>query len=176
MSINPFYIKNKRFSSSLKGYNKKEVEEFLSSIARVFEELLEKNKNLSEKVLELQKKIDEQKTKNEQIEKILSFAKKKADALIKESKERASFTVKEAEIKAQRIREEEEKKLERIKNEIERLSNQKRLFLSKFKALLRSQVELLKFYEEEGTSSEYPSHPPFLSFLGKIKKVSFEEE
>lgn len=176
MEVNPAHIKNKKFSSSFKGFNKKEVKNFITHIAKALEELLEKNKRLSEQVGELKRKVDEYQSKKEKLDNLLVSARKKADRLVKDSQDKAEFTIKEAEVKARKMQEEENKKLKTLKTEVERLSHQKKLFLSKFRTLLRSQVELLKFYGEQDSPSENSTTSPASLLPDSVKKIIFEED
>lgn len=175
MQVNPEDIKNKKFSSSFKGYNRGEVKEFISSIAQVLEELMEKNRQLSEQIIKLQQKLNNYQSKERQINTLLTSTREKANTLLKQSEEKATFIIKEAEIKAKKMQEEEERKLEKLKDEAKRLSHQKKIFLSKFKTLLRSQIELLKFYEEDSSLKGSNTPLPF-SLSNSIKEVSLEED
>jgi len=182
MKITPSYIQKKEFPPALRGYSKTEVRSFLNTIATVYEELLWKNKRLSEKVEVLERKLREYQSKEGEIESLLTSARKNASKIAQESQEKAQFTIKEAEIKATRIVEEGKRKLDEIKREIEKLSAQKRIFLAKFKALLRSQTQLLEFYEEETSLSHASDSTSSISsplpspFSSTIKKIIFEED
>ncbi|RLE10268.1 hypothetical protein DRJ04_09325 [Candidatus Aerophobetes bacterium] len=175
MEINISDIRNKEFSSALRGYNKKEVREFLHALAGVVEELSSKNKQLSEEVAKFQKRLTDYQLKKEELDKLLILAQKKAEMLLKQSEEKAHFTLREAQIKVKKIQEEENKKIEALQREVKRLSNQKSLLLRKIKAFLRSQEELLKFYEEEKDIPEENSFRP-LSSPPSRKKIILEED
>lgn len=176
MKINLADIENKEFSVTLRGYNKKEVKEFLEGLVKIFQELLEENRQFSEKILSLQKKINDHQSKKSQLDNLITSAQKEADRIIKQSQEKANFIIKETLVETKQIQEKERKKLENIKIEIEKLSNKKKLFLKKFKDLLRSQQDLLKFYEEEEISSQNSGSPLSFSIFDSVKKVIFEED
>ena len=172
MKITPSIIRGKKFSSSLRGYNKSEVQNFLNLLADLCENLVQKNKKLSEENKKLEKELEKYRSR----EKIL----RNADNILQESREKAKLIVKEAEIKAEKIIEMSNRKLADLKQEIKRLSAQKKLFLTKLKSLLRSHEELLKFYEEGDLSPDKSSPPPPSPLLYKIpsskKKILFEED
>ena len=172
--MHPSDIKDREFPLALRGYSKKEVKEFLRRTAKILEELLKKNKELSEKRVELQRKLDDYQSKKDQLDELLASAQQKANLLIKQSEEKAHLTIGEAEAMAKKIHQEKDKKLESLQIEIEKLSNRKKLFLSKFRTFLHSQVELLKFYEED--TSEDSAGPLPSPIFGSVKKVTFEED
>ncbi|MBE0479010.1 DivIVA domain-containing protein [Candidatus Aerophobetes bacterium] len=175
MNINLFKIKEKDFSLSLRGYNKKEVKEFIENIAQTLEMFINKNEKLSEEIGELKQKLDEYRLKEEQINSLLTSAREKAEIHIKQSEEKANFIIKEAQISAEKIQQQEQEKLEKLQTEVKRLYHQKKLLIEKLKTFIQTQTELLKFFEEENTSSEsFP--PPLPFFLNKsVKKVTFDE-
>jgi len=176
MKIDLIDIKNKEFSGTLRGYNKKEVKEFLEGLAKIFQELLEENRQSSEKIRILQKKINDYQLEKSQLDNLLTSTQEEADRLIKQSQEKADFIMKEAQIKIKQIQENERKKLENIKTEIEKLFDKKKFFLKKFKDLLQSQQELLKFHEEEETSSKNSGNSLSFPIFDSVKKVIFNED
>lgn len=176
MKMNPSDIQHKEFSLALRGYNKKEVRNFLSVISRAYQELLQKNRKLSEKLNILERKLQEYQSREKNIENTLISAQGSASQIIQQSQEKASITIKEAEIKAKKIIEEGRGELNKIKKEMERLSTQKRNFIIRLKELLTYQQELLQFYEED-TSKTNDSTPPLpSSFFSSGKKIVLEED
>ena len=154
-----YHIRDREFSIVLRGYNKKEVRDFLDTVAKICEELFEENKKLSEKIEQLQKRLDEYKLKEEKLNTLLTSAEKKASVIVDQSQKEARIIVKEAQVKAKQIIEEGNKKLKNLKLEIEKLSRQKENFIYRFKKLLSSQAEFLKFFEEGTYLSTNPRGP-----------------
>jgi len=176
LKITPSQIREKKFKISLRGYNRKEVSEFLYSLADLCENLLKANKNVSQELDKLRKVVEVYQKKEEKLEDLLLSAQKSAQLVNRNSQEKAELIVKEAEIKAKKITSEGEKKLERLREEIFRLSQQKKLFLLKVRSLIKAHSELLDFYEEEpseNSSSLSPKPLPYPSF--QKEKISFEE-
>lgn len=149
MKIDPSEIEIPKFRLSLRGYNQREVDEFITKLREHYQEIVHQNNVLTEEINELKEQIKGYTSKKERLEDALISAQKSAQLISENSQEQAKLIVKEAEIKAKTILEEGEKKLQQLRNEIANLSEQKRLFLTKLKSLITSHSELLNFYEEE---------------------------
>ena len=149
MKIDPSEIEIPKFRLSLKGYNHREVDEFIMRLREDYQEIVHQNNVLTEEINELKEQIKGYTSKKERLEDALISAQKSAQLISENSQEQAKLIVKEAEIKAKAILEEGEKKLQELRNEIANLNEQKRLFLTKLKSLITSHSELLNFYEEE---------------------------
>ncbi|TET64209.1 DivIVA domain-containing protein [Candidatus Aerophobetes bacterium] len=165
MKIDPSEIEIPKFRLSLKGYNHREVDEFIMRLREDYQEIVHQNNVLTEEINELKEQIKGYTSKKERLEDALISAQKSAQLISENSQEQAKLIVKEAEIKAKTILEEGEKKLQELRNEIASLSEQKRLFLTKLKSLITSHSELLNFYEEELPEKE-----------AKVKKETFKDD
>lgn len=165
MKIDPSEIEIPKFRLSLKGYNHREVDEFIMRLREDYQEIVHQNNVLTEEINELKEQIKGYTSKKERLEDALISAQKSAQLISENSQEQAKLIVKEAEIKAKTILEEGEKKLQELRNEIANLSEQKRLFLTKLKSLITSHSELLNFYEEELPEKE-----------AKVKKETLKDD
>jgi len=176
LKVTPSQIREKKFKISLRGYDKKEVDEFLHSLADLCESLLKTNKDISQELQELRKVMEGYQKEEEKLENLLFSAQRNVQLINKNGQEKAEIMIKEAQIKAEKITSEEEKKRGKLREEILRLSQQKKLFLLKVKSLIKAHSELLDFYEEEpleSPSSPSSKSPPYPSF--QKEKINFEE-
>ncbi|TET43627.1 DivIVA domain-containing protein [Candidatus Aerophobetes bacterium] len=149
MNIDSSPIEIPKFKVSLRGYNQREVDQFLTKLRRDYQEIVHQNEVLGEEVKQLREEIKEYTSKKARLEDALISAQKSAQLISENSQEQAKLTIKDAEIKAHKILEEGERRLEKLRNELVSLNEQKRLFLTKLKSLIKSHSELLDFYEEE---------------------------
>jgi len=165
MNMDSSHIEIPKFKLSLRGYNQREVDQFLTKLNRDYQEVVHQNEVLGEEVKQLREEIKEYTSKKARLEDALISAQKSAQLISESSQEQAKLTIKDAEIKANKILEEGERRLEKLKNEIVNLNEQKRLFLIKLKSLIKSHSELLDFYEEELSEKE-----------GEVKKEILKDE
>lgn len=165
MNMDSSHIETSKFKLSLRGYNQREVDQFLTKLNRDYQEIAHQNEVLGEEVKQLREEIKEYTSKKERLEDALISAQKSAQLISENSQEQAKLTIKDAEIKAHKILEEGERRLEKLRNELVSLNEQKRLFLTKLKSLIKSHSELLDFYEEELSEKE-----------GEVKKEILKDE
>jgi len=154
MNMDSSHIEIPKFKVSLRGYNQREVDQFLTKLRRDYQEIVHQNEVLGEEVKQLREEIKEYTSKKARLEDALISAQKSAQLISENSQEQAKLTIKDAEIKAHKILEEGERRLEKLRNELVSLNEQKRLFLTKLKSLIKSHSELLDFYEEEPPKKE----------------------
>lgn len=165
MNMDSSHIETPKFKLSLRGYNQREVDQFLTKLNRDYQETVHQNEVLGEEIKQLREEIKEYTSKKERLEDALISAQKSAQLISESSQEQAKLTIKDAEIKAHKILEEGERRLEKLRNEMVNLNEQKRLFLIKLKSLIKSHSELLDFYEEELSEKE-----------GEVKKEILKDE
>ena len=165
MNMDSSHIEIPKFKLSLRGYNRREVDQFLTKLREDYQEIVHQNKVLTEEVRQLREEIKEYTSKKARLEDALISAQKSAQLISESSQEQAKLTIKDAEIKANKILEEGERQLDKLRNEMVNLNEQKRLFLIKLKSLIKSHSELLDFYEEELSEKE-----------GEVKKEILKDE
>ena len=149
MELEPSQIEKKEFGLSLRGYNQKEVDQFLVEIGKNYRELVEEKKALLEELEKSKKERELYLSKGKRIEEALISAQRSAQLISESSQERAKLIIKEAEMRAKEVVKKDEEKLKRLGDEIEKLERQKRLFIVKLKSLIETHSELLNFYEEK---------------------------
>lgn len=154
MELEPSQIEKKEFGLSLRGYNRKEVDQFLIEVGKNYRELIEERRVLLGELEKLKKERELHFSKEKRIEEALISAQRSAELINESSQERAKLIVKEAEIKAKEVVKKDEEKLKRLDDEIEKLERQKRLFIAKLKSLIETHSELLNFYEEKPEEEE----------------------
>ncbi len=186
MTIDASEIEKKKFELSFRGYNQREVNEFLQKIKKDYEQLLKRNKALSEELDQTKKELEKYNSRGERLEEALISAQRSARLITESSQERAKLIIEEAELKAKKNLEKSEEKLGKIKEEIAKLEGQKKLFLTKLRSLITAHSELLEFYEEpaaekktkEDAKPPLPkeSPPPFSFRETSPEGILFEEE
>lgn len=150
MRLTPLDITNQQFKSSLKGYSKSEVDEFLEKVAKDYEEILQENQEFKEKILILEEKLKEYKSKENTLQSSLILAEKTAQQRIESAKNEAELIIKKAELEAEKIKEELSQNLKKLKEELEELKKNKENFIIEYKSLLSQHQNLLeKLLKEE---------------------------
>jgi len=103
MKLTPLDIRRNEFSRSMRGYNREEVESFLTIVADEVEGLIGEHRNLSRRSEELQKEIDEYREIERTLTETLVAAQKSADDLRESSLRDAELTRREAQVRADQL-------------------------------------------------------------------------
>ena len=121
--ITPNDIETKVFSSSVRGYNKREVDEFLDQIMIDYQALLDQNAKMLERVHVLQKQVSEAKdpshmSKDAQrlMSDISASAEQKAEVIIQNAKNDAANIVKNAKNSTAQTDEDAERLRQKVEN------------------------------------------------------------
>ena len=101
--IMPIDIDKKEFSRDKKGYNSREVDEFLDIIVADYEKVLNDNRSMAHKIKALEKQLEEaQKDDNAMVE-TLETAKKLMADISASAERRAELMMRDAELEAENM-------------------------------------------------------------------------
>lgn len=164
--LTPIDIQNHTLKTAVRGYSKKETDEFLDQILAGYEELFKENHDLKEKVSSLSEGIQYYKQMETTLQKALVLAEKTsaetqdaakstADALLSEANTKAESIVKEAKSEAESLRKETEAyseitkakantELSETRNHVRKLVQSYENYRLQFKKLAESQIEMLE--------------------------------
>lgn len=140
--IMPSELLEKQFKSGL-GYDRKEVEQFLQTIASDFTILLEENDDLKKKNKDFSNNLAYYKSIEKTLQKALILAEKTAQDTRSTALKEAEAIEKEAKIKAQQILFKAQKQIEICEHKMLNLVQQYELFKINFENLLKAEQELL---------------------------------
>ena len=108
--LTPIDIQNHTLKTAVRGYSKKETDEFLEQILAGYEELFKENHDLKEKVSSLSEGIQNYKQMETTLQKALVLAEKTSTETQEAAKSKADAMIREAQTKAEAIEKESEKK------------------------------------------------------------------
>ena len=141
--ISPLSIKKQEFNSSLRGYDKEEVEAFLEKLADDFEELQQENESIKRQLDDANLRLSEFARIEKSLQDTLLKAQDSSTKAIESTKKQTNLMIKEAEIKASQIIEKAKNYAEEIMNSVINLREEKDLIIAKLKAIVNSQARLL---------------------------------
>lgn len=147
MKLSPLEIKKQEFARSFRGYDVEEVQAFLQMVAGQWESLMEQNRRLEEQVTELEHKIEHYEKVEEALQDALETARENAQQKLENAEEKADQLVREAEMKAERIREEAQDERYAIRREVSELQHRRQEIVTRLRAFLMSEMEMLAEYE-----------------------------
>ena len=132
-----------KFSYETNGYNRNEVNQFISDVIRETEGIISKVRAQSSEIEELKKELEHYKN----IENALNNAVMKADEaqadITRLAQEESDLIVREAKINASRIVNDALLKAEKIENERETLERNIKIFKKKLKLIIEQQLAVV---------------------------------
>ncbi len=154
MDISKVDILNKKFSSSLIGYRKYDVENFLQELADYVGSLAEQKMELERVVKSLEERIQEHKDREDVLQSTLVTTQKMTDDIKANAKKQASLIVQEAQAKSEDILRHAHKRLAQIHEDISELKKQRAHFEIKLRSMIESHLKLLDSQDEDNLHLE----------------------
>jgi cell division initiation protein len=139
MTIEPADIQDRKFKIKFRGFDVKEVDEFLQTVAKELEERIRENKYLQEKVADL----------TSQLEAIPQKDMEDHKRRIAEVEEKSASMIKEARIAAEEILKDAKLELNKLYAEIDNTKKLKIQLEKYFESFLEFNSKLLRMWKRE---------------------------
>lgn len=143
MTLTPVDILHTQFETAMRGYNKGQVEEFMSSVREALEEALKESNELKHKLESLQYEVERVRNIESTLSDTLVYAQKSADEIKAASHKQAEAILQEVEQARVQIMMDAQKQAEKCHNEITQLEATRDRFESEFKATLNGYLDWL---------------------------------
>ena len=141
--IMPIDIDKKEFSRDKKGYNSREVDEFLDIIVADYEKVLNDNRSMAHKIKQLEKQLEEaQKDDNAMVE-TLETAKKLMADISASAERRAELIMRDAELEAENMLLDAKVNVRKLTDEHSILSSKVSRLKANFRKMLETELERL---------------------------------
>ena len=141
--IMPIDIDKKEFSRDKRGYNSREVDEFLDIIVADYEKILNDNRSMAHKIKALEKQLEEaQKDDNAMLD-TLETAKKLMADIAASAERRAELMMRDAELEAENMLLDAKVNVRKLNDEHEMLSAKVRRLKDNFRKMLLAEIERL---------------------------------
>lgn len=157
MKLTPLEIRQKRFQTTFRGYDCREVEEFLLVVSEEMEDLVREINAQRDRVHQQEKELTEFKDREKALKETLITAQKMSEEMRRLSEREARMALSNAELEGERIIHDVIRRRETLIGEIHDLKRQK----VQFETTLRSAIEVhlkmleaLRERDEERTPEE----------------------
>lgn len=144
MKITPIEIRQQAFEKKMRGYDPDEVQSFLEKLANDLDELQKENENLKAELAQANEQVAEYKKIEKNLQDTLLKAQDTSSKSLESAKKQAALLIKEAELKASQIIEKARENTNEIRSAVLNLREEKDLIISKLKAIVNSQSNLLE--------------------------------
>ncbi|HHP7240263.1 MAG TPA: DivIVA domain-containing protein [Cyclobacteriaceae bacterium] len=192
MRITPLEIRQKTFEKKLRGFDKDEVNAFLTSMSNEWEKIIDENKELRMKLDQAENEVKklrevesslfktlktaedtganliDQATKSAQLH--LKETKMNSEAMMNEAKNKARAIIEKAEIQSRQAIEEMHEGIKELEQNYKSLESYRDNLLNELKNLSRDVIDRIERVDKEGTRFKLNDH------LQKVKNVIRESE
>lgn len=144
--ITPLEVSKKQYAKSIAGYNKSEVDEYNKRVSEELERLVNENIDKSEKVKYLQEELNKFNRIEQNLRDALIIAQRTHDEVIRSGNDKAELIVREAEAKAKEILKAANDEGLNIAKAHEESKKDYIIFKTRYKTLLKSQLDLIEDY------------------------------
>jgi cell division initiation protein len=148
MKFTPFGIKNQEFNKSVRGYDKDEVKAFLEKLSDEFERLQLENEKLKSEIERNEEQIKEFRRIEKNLQNAMLNATESTTKAMDSAKKQTALMIKEAELKAAQLIEKAKENANSIRDSVLKLREEKKLLVSRIKAMIDTQASLLEFNVE----------------------------
>jgi cell division initiation protein len=146
MKLTPIDIKKQTFNKALRGYEPAEVEAFLETVSKQWEDLLDELDKAKRKLSELDGEMRKHKEVEGMLHQTLAQAQQSTAAVVENAKREGELIRQEAQLKANQIIDRAKNETIALNDDVQRLQMQKHEVVSKLRMLLSSQLELLNSF------------------------------
>jgi len=151
MALTPLDIQKTRFAQKMRGYDPREVDDFLELVAEELASRLGKIESLEQEVRYYRQRVEEGERREHQLQETLVRAQKVADEITEGAEREARVMMREAELSGDRLVQQATEQASRIESRIDELRLRRREMLLRF----RNTVDFFnRVLEEEARDEE----------------------
>lgn len=136
MTLTPLEIQKTRFTQKMRGYDPREVDDFLELVAEELSGRLGKIEGLEQEVRYYRQRVEEGERREHQLQETLVRAQKVADEITEAAEREARVMVREAEISGDRLVQQATEQASRIESRIDELRLRRRELLLRMRNTL----------------------------------------
>ncbi len=149
MNVTPLDIQQKQFHTGFRGYDRKEVEQFLDLIREEMETLVREVTELREFHQSYDERLRALTEKEDMLKSTMFTTQKLVDELRENARKEAMLIIKDAEIRAQQSLDRAQAERIKLEAELQNLKRRKHHFLQDMKKVVQMHLEMVN-YEEAG--------------------------
>ena len=138
----------KKFNTSINGYTKTEVNNFVDEVAKEYESMLNSLKSKDQEIIALKEQLERFKNMESTLNRAILVAEEASNNIKKVAREEYKGIVEDAKRNASRIVNDALIKAERVEQEAETLKRRVIIFKRRFKQAVEEQLEVIENIEE----------------------------
>lgn len=143
MKLSPVNIKRQEFSKEIRGYNTKEVTDFLEKVADEVESAIKENETLRRTIDHLNLDVERYKTIEDSLQKALIAAQESSGTALQKAHEEAAEIVRRAELEAEKLLADSQQKAIELQQHIAGLEERRAYILARLSAIIETQESVI---------------------------------
>jgi cell division initiation protein len=153
MKVTPLDLRQQRFKTVMRGYDRGEVQAFLLEVADDYENALREMDKLRQEVTKLDTVLSEHRGQERNLRNTLLTAQKHADDVREHAQKEAGLIIREAEGQRDLILQKAQARFEEVQREIEGLRQKRREVENDIEGLVRTLNTTLEYIKEQDARS-----------------------
>ena len=149
MKVTPLDLRQQRFQTVMRGYDRGEVQAFMIEVADDYENALRENDKLRQDVAKLDAVLGEHRGQERNLRNTLLSAQKMADEIKEHATAEAALIVREAEGRADMLLQKTQTRLEDVQREIDSLRMKRREAEASIEAIIKTLGHAVTFVREQ---------------------------
>jgi len=156
MRMTPLDIQQMMFKTAMRGYDKREVQQFQEELAQTVEQLVRENTALRDKLVASEAQLAEVRKTEHTLTQTLLTTQTLADDIKASAQRDGQLIVKEAELNAAELLREARQELAGMQRELSELRKQRLLGIERLRSTLRTFERMLEIEEEDDDTTRTP--------------------
>jgi cell division initiation protein len=153
MKVTPLDLRQQRFQTVMRGYDRGEVQAFLLEVADDYENALRENDKLRQDIAKLEAMLGEHRGQERNLQNTLLTAQKLADSIREHAEQEAARILREAEGRSELLLQKNHARLDDVQREIDGLRMKRREVETSVEALVGTLNNTLEFIREQDARS-----------------------
>ena len=153
MKVTPIDLRQQRFQTVMRGYDRGEVQAFMLEVADDYENALRENDKLRQDVAKLDAVLGEHRGQERNLRNTLLTAQKLADEIKEQAQNEAGIIVREAEGRADLLLQKAQTRLDDVQREIDGLRMKRKEVENDIEGLIRTLNTTLEFIRDQDARS-----------------------
>lgn len=149
MNVSPLDLRQQRFRSAVRGFDKVEVTSFLAAVADDYEQALRETDRLRQEVAKLEALISEHREHEKNLQSTLMTAQKIAEDIKVQAQDEAKRIIRDAESRSDLLLEKTQARLEDVQREIDGLKLKRRDVETTIESTIQTLKNTLEYVREQ---------------------------
>jgi cell division initiation protein len=167
LKVTPLDLRQTRFKTAMRGFDKAEVAAFLEEVAGDYENALRENDRMRQELVRLEAALNQHRELEGSLKTTLMSAQRVADDMRANANQEASRIVREAEGRAELLVQKAQLRIEDVQREVDHLRLKRREAETSIESMISTLQHTLAFVREQQREEKVVPHRPRIEAAGR---------